>query len=220
MEKRLLGFSTRQIHAGASPDPATGARITPIYQTASFVFRDTDHAAALFAHEEEGYIYTRLSNPTTAAFEARMASLEGGVGALATSSGQAAVTVTVLTLLEAGDHIVSSSSLYGGTRALFSQTLSRLGIETTFVDGSDPENFRRAIRPETKLLFGETLGNPAIDVLDIERVAEIAHETGVPLVVDNTFATPALQQPLSLGADMVMHSTTKYLGGHSDVVGG
>ncbi len=220
MEKKRFGFSTRQIHAGASPDPATGARITPIYQTASFVFRDTDHAAALFAHEEEGDIYTRLSNPTTAAFEARVASLEGGVGALATSSGQAATTVTVLTLLQAGDHIVSSASLYGGTRALFSQTLSRLGIETTFVDGSDPENFRRALRPNTKMLFGETLGNPTIDVLDIERVAEIAHDAGVPLVVDNTFASPYLCRPIEWGADIVVHSATKFICGHGTTIGG
>ncbi len=220
MEKRSFGFTTRQIHAGSSPDPATGARITPIYQTASFVFRDTDHAAALFAHQEEGYIYTRLSNPTTAVFEERMASLEGGVGALATASGQAAVTLTVLTLLQAGDHIVSSSSLYGGTRALFSQTLARLGIETTFVDGSDPENFRRAIRPETRLIFGETLGNPTIDVLDIRRVAEIAHDAGVPLVVDNTFASPYLCRPIEWGADIVVHSTTKFICGHGTTIGG
>ncbi len=220
MEKRSFGFTTRQIHAGSSPDPATGARITPIYQTASFVFRDTDHAAALFAHQEEGYIYTRLSNPTTAVFEERMASLEGGVGALATASGQAAVTLTVLTLLQAGGHIVSSSSLYGGTRALFSQTLARLGIETTFVDGSDPENFRRAIRPETRLIFGETLGNPTIDVLDIRRVAEIAHDAGVPLVVDNTFASPYLCRPIEWGADIVVHSTTKFICGHGTTIGG
>ncbi len=220
MEGRRFGFNTRQIHAGAHPDPATGARITPIYQTASFVFRDTEHAAALFAHREEGYIYTRLSNPTTAAFETRMASLEGGVGALATASGQAAVAVTILTLLKAGDHIVSSSSLYGGTHALFSQTLSRLGIETSFVDGSDPENFRRGIRPETKLLFGETLGNPAIDVLDIVRVAEIAHDAGVPLVVDNTFASPYLCRPIEWGADIVVHSATKFICGHGTTIGG
>ncbi|MDI2126585.1 bifunctional o-acetylhomoserine/o-acetylserine sulfhydrylase [Yinghuangia seranimata] len=214
-------FETRQIHAGAAPDPATGARAVPVYQTTSFVFRDTDHAAGLFDLSQEGHIYTRIHNPTTDALEQRVASLEGGVAAVATASGQAATTLAVLNLAGAGDHIVSSASLYGGTYNLFHWTLPKLGVEVTFVeDPDDPEAWRAAIRPETKLLFGETLGNPRGNVLDIAAVAGIAHEAGVPLVVDNTVPTPYLLRPIEHGADVVVHSATKFLGGHGTAIGG
>ncbi len=214
-------FETKQIHAGQSPDEATNARALPIYQTTSYTFNDTNHAANLFALKELGNIYTRIMNPTQAVVEDRIAALEGGVGALLVASGQAAETVTVLNIAEAGDHIVSSPSLYGGTYNLFHYTLPKLGIEVTFVsDPDDPQAWRDAVRPNTKLFFGETIANPKNDVLDIETVADIAHEIGVPLVVDNTVATPYLIQPLKWGADIVIHSATKYIGGHGTAVAG
>jgi O-acetylhomoserine (thiol)-lyase len=215
------GFDTRQIHAGAEPDPTTGARAVPIYQTTSYVFRDTDHAAALFGLAEPGNIYTRIMNPTQAVLEERVASLEGGIGALATSSGQAAETMAILNLAEVGDHIVSSASLYGGTYNLFHYTLPKLGVEVDFVDDPDDlDAWRKAIRPNTKALYGETFGNPKGDVLDIEGIAGVAHDNGVPLVVDNTLATPFLVNPLKWGADIVVHSATKFLGGHGTSVAG
>ncbi|GAA4196737.1 bifunctional o-acetylhomoserine/o-acetylserine sulfhydrylase [Microbacterium oryzae] len=214
-------FETTQIHAGAQPDPVTGARATPIYNTTSYVFRDADHAKNLFALAEFGNIYTRLQNPTQDVVEQRIAALEGGTGALLVASGQAAETFAVLNIAQAGDHIVSSSSIYGGTYNLFKYTLGRLGIDVTFVENQDDaEEWRRAIRPETKLLFAETIGNPAINVLDIRTVADIAHEAGVPLIVDNTIATPYLIRPFEHGADIVVHSATKFLGGHGTVLGG
>jgi O-acetylhomoserine (thiol)-lyase len=217
---RRFGFTTRQLHAGQVPDPTTGARAVPIYQTTSYVFRDTEHAARLFALEEMGNIYTRIMNPTTDVFERRMADLEGGVGALAASSGHAAQTMAILTLCQAGDHIVSASTLYGGTFNQFNYTFPRMGIEVTFVDPSDPENFRRAIRDNTKLLFGETLGNPRINVFPFEAVAAIAREYHVPLMIDNTFATPYLCRPIEWGANIVVHSATKFIGGHGTSIGG
>ncbi|MFZ0159955.1 MAG: bifunctional o-acetylhomoserine/o-acetylserine sulfhydrylase [Kineosporiaceae bacterium] len=214
-------FETRQIHAGQAPDPTTGARALPIYQTTSYVFRDTEHAASLFGLKEFGNIYTRLMNPTTDVVEKRLASLEGGVGALFVASGQAAETLALLNLAEAGDHIVASPSLYGGTYNLFHYTFPKIGIEVTFVDDPDDlDSWRRAVRPNTKAFFGETISNPKQDVLDIEGVAAVAHEVGVPLVVDNTVATPYLIRPLEWGADIVVHSTTKYLGGHGTALGG
>lgn len=217
---RQFGFNTRQVHAGYQPDPATGSRAVPIYQTASYQFQDTDHAARLFALQEFGNIYTRIMNPTTDVFEQRIAALEGGIGALAASSGHSAQVMTVLTLCSAGDHIVSSRMLYGGTYNQFEHTFPRLGIEVTFVDPADPENFRRAIQPNTKILFGETLGNPGISVFPFEAVASIAEETGIPLVIDNTFATPYLCRPFEWGAHIVIHSTTKFIGGHGSAIGG
>ena len=215
------GFETRQIHAGTSPDPTTNARAVPIYQTTSYVFRDTAHAAALFGLQELGNIYTRIMNPTQAAFEDRVASLEGGVAALAVASGQAAETITLLNLAENGGHVVSSAPLYGGTYNLFHYTLPKLGIETTFVnDPDDLEEWRSAIRPNTKAFYAETLGNPKGDVLDFEGVAKVAHDNGIPLVVDNTLATPFLAQPLAHGADIVVHSATKFIGGHGTSIGG
>ncbi|WP_078905562.1 MULTISPECIES: bifunctional o-acetylhomoserine/o-acetylserine sulfhydrylase [Streptomyces] len=214
-------FETKQIHAGAVPDPATGARATPIYQTSSFVFRDTQHAADLFSLAETGNIYTRLHNPTQDVFEQRIAALEGGVAAVALASGQAAETLAILTLASAGDHIVSSASLYGGTYNLFRHTLPKLGIEVSFVD--DPDDFdawRAAIRPDTKALFAETLGNPRGNVLDVRAIADIAHEAGVPLIVDNTVPTPYLLRPIEHGADIVVHSATKFLGGHGTTIAG
>jgi len=214
-------FETRQIHAGATPDPATGARATPIYQTTSFVFRDTDHAAALFSLAEPGSIYTRINNPTQDVLESRVAALEGGVAAVAFASGQAAETAAILNLAGAGDHFVSSASLYGGTYNLFHYTLPKLGIEVSFVnDPDDADEWRAAIRPNTKLLFAETLGNPRGNVLDVRAVADIAHEAGVPLVVDNTVPTPYLLRPIDYGADIVIHSATKYLGGHGTAIAG
>jgi O-acetylhomoserine (thiol)-lyase len=214
-------FETRQIHAGAQADPATGARAVPIYQTSSFVFRDTQHAADLFSLAEPGNIYTRIHNPTQDVFEQRIASLEGGVAAVALASGQAAETLAILTLAGAGDHIVSSASLYGGTYNLLRHTLPRFGIEVSFVD--DPDNldhWRAAIRPNTKLLFAETLGNPRGNVLDIRGVADVAHVAGVPLIVDNTVPTPYLLRPIEHGADVVVHSATKFLGGHGTTIAG
>jgi len=217
---RTFGFTTRQLHAGQQPDPTTGARAVPIYQTTSFVFHDTAHAARLFALEEPGNIYSRIMNPTNDAFERRLADLEGGVGALAASSGHAAQTMTVLALCGAGDHIVSASTLYGGTYNQFNYTFPRLGIEVTFVDPSDPENFRRAVRPNTKILYGETLGNPRINVFPFAEVSAIARATRIPLVIDNTFATPYLCRPFEWGANIVLHSTTKFIGGHGTTIGG
>jgi O-acetylhomoserine (thiol)-lyase len=217
---RTHRFDTLTLHAGARPDPATGARATPIYQTSSFVFPDTDHAAALFNMERAGHVYSRLSNPTCAVLEERIAALEGGIGAIATASGQAALHLAIVTLLSAGSHIVASRSLYGGSHNLLDYTLPRFGIETTFVDPRHLDGWRAAIRPQTRLLFGETLGNPGLEVLDIPRVAELAHEHGLPLLVDSTFTTPWLMRPFELGADIVFHSATKFLSGHGVVIGG
>jgi O-acetylhomoserine (thiol)-lyase len=214
-------FETKQVHAGAVPDPTTGSRAVPIYQTTSYVFRDTEHAANLFSLAEPGNIYTRIMNPTQDVLERRVAALEGGVAAVALASGQAAETLTVLTLAGAGDHVVSSASLYGGTYNLFHHTLPRLGIEVSFVeDPDDLAAWRAAVRPNTKLFYGETIGNPRSNVLDIRAVADVAHEVGVPLVVDNTVATPYGARPLEHGADIVLHSATKYLGGHGTAVAG
>jgi O-acetylhomoserine (thiol)-lyase len=214
-------FETKQIHAGQTADGTTGARALPIYQTTSYVFRDTDHAAALFGLAEPGNIYTRIMNPTQDVVEQRVAALEGGVAALLVSSGQAAETFAILNLAEAGDHIVSSPSLYGGTYNLFHYTLPKLGIEVTFVsDPNDVESWRAAVRPNTKAFFAETIANPKNEILDIENVAAVAHDNGVPLIVDNTVATPYLIQPLKWGADIVVHSATKYLGGHGTAVAG
>ncbi len=214
-------FETRQIHAGQTPDGDTHARALPIYQTTSYTFTSTDHAADLFALKEFGNIYTRIMNPTQAAVEERIASLEGGVGALLTASGQAAETLALLNVAEAGDHIVSSARLYGGTYNLFHYTFPKLGLSVTFVDDpDDPEQWRAAVRPNTKAFFAETISNPQIDVLDITAVAAVAHENGVPLIVDNTIATPYLIRPLEHGADIVVHSATKYLGGHGTAIGG
>ena len=214
-------FETRQIHAGQTPDPTTGARALPIYQTTSFVFPDADTAAARFALADLGPIYTRIGNPTQSAVEDRIASLEGGVAALLVSSGQAAAHLAILNIAEAGDHVVASPSLYGGTYNLLHYTLKKIGIETTFVsDPHDAQAWRDAVRPNTKLFFAETIPNPRADVLDIETVADVAHEAGVPLVVDNTVATPYLLNPLRWGADVVVHSATKFLGGHGTAIGG
>lgn len=214
-------FETKQIHAGAAPDPVTKARATPIYQTTSYVFDNADHAANLFALAEFGNIYTRIQNPTQDVLEQRLAALEGGTGALAVSSGQAAATSAILNIAEAGDHFVSSTSIYGGTYNLFKYTLAKLGIEVTFVENQDdPDEWRRAVRPNTKLFFAETIGNPKINILDIRTVADIAHEAGVPLIVDNTIATPYLIRPFEHGADIVVHSVTKFLGGHGTTIGG
>ncbi len=214
-------FETKQVHAGAAPDPVTKARATPIYQTTSYVFDNAEHAQNLFALAEFGNIYTRIQNPTQDVLEQRLAALEGGTAALVLSSGQAASTFAVLNIAEAGDHIVSSSSIYGGTYNLFKYTLAKLGIEVTFVENQDDlDEWRRAIRPNTKLLFAETIGNPKINVLDIRGVSEVAHEGGVPLIVDNTIATPYLIRPFEHGADIVIHSVTKFLGGHGTTIGG
>lgn len=210
-------FETKQIHAGQQPDPTTGARALPLYQTTAYQFRDTDHAANLFGLAELGNIYTRLMNPTQDAVEQRLAALEGGVAALLVSSGSAATTFAILNVARAGDHIVSSPSLYGGTYNLFSQTLSKLGIEVSFVDNpDDPASWRAAVQPNTKAFFGETIANPRNDLLDIEAVAEVAHEVGVPLIVDNTVATPFIIRPIEHGADVVVHSATKFLAGHGN----
>ncbi len=219
-DDRAFGFNTLAIHAGQRPDPTTGSRAMPLYQTSSYVFEDTDHAAELFALQRFGNIYTRIMNPTTAAFEERVAALEGGVGALAVASGQAAQFIALSTLLGPGDQIVSSSALYGGTYTQFDITLRRWGVDVVFVDPSDPDNFRRAVTEKTRAIYGETIGNPRIDVLDIAAVAAVAQEAGVPLVVDNTFATPALCRPLAHGADIVVHSATKFIGGHGTSIGG
>lgn len=217
---RTLGFDTIALHGGQTPDPTTGSRAVPIYQTTSYVFKDTDQAANRFALKEAGNIYTRITNPTWDVLEQRIAQLEGGVAALVTASGQAAETLAILNLAGAGDHLVSSSALYGGTYNLLHNTLARLGIKTTFVDATDPENFRKAIQPNTKALYAETLGNPANDVLDIEAVAKIAHAEGLPLIIDSTVTTPYLLRPIEWGADIVLHSLTKFLGGHGTSVGG
>ena len=214
------GFDTLALHAGAAPDPATGARALPIHLSTSFVFDSSDHAAALFNMERAGHVYSRISNPTTAVLEERMAALEGGCGAVATASGQAALHLAVATIAGAGAHVVASSALYGGSHNLLHYTLRRFGIETTFVSPRDIDGWRAAIRPQTRLLFGETLGNPGLDVLDIPRVSAIAHEAGVPLLVDSTFTTPWLLKPFDHGADLVFHSATKFLCGHGTVVGG
>jgi O-acetylhomoserine (thiol)-lyase len=219
-EQRKLSFDTLAVHAGQEIDPTTGARAVPLYQTTSYGFRDTEHAANLFALKEFGNIYTRLMNPTTDVFEKRMAALEGGLAALATASGQAAITYSLLNIAGAGDEIVSSSSLYGGTYNLFSTTLPKLGITVKFVDQSNPANFRSAITAKTKAIFAETIGNPRGDVLDIEAVAAIAHEHGIPLIVDNTFPSPYLLRPIEHGADIVVHSATKFIGGHGTSIGG
>ena len=217
---RQLGFNTRSLHAGYTPDPTTGARAVPLYQTTSFVFKDSDHAARLFGLQEFGNIYTRIMNPTTDVLEKRVASLEGGVAALAVASGQAAQFVALTSLMEAGDHLVSSSTLYGGTYTQFDVTFRRMGISVTFVDPDNPENFRNAITPQTKAIYGETISNPRGNILDIAAVAEIAHAAGLPLVIDNTFATPYLCRPIEHGADIVLHSLTKFIGGHGTSIGG
>jgi O-acetylhomoserine (thiol)-lyase len=214
------GFGTRSIHAGQRPDPETGARAMPIYATTSYVFDDAKHAADLFALQTFGNIYTRIGNPTTAAFEERMASLEGGIGALATASGQAAQLIAILTLAQKGDEIVASRSLYGGTYTQFDVTLRRMGIDVTFVDIHDPDAIEAAITDRTKAVYAETIGNPRADVLDFETVSEVAHRHGLPLVVDNTFATPYLCRPLEHGADIITHSATKFIGGHGSVIAG
>jgi len=217
---RTPGFETLSLHAGQHPDPVHRARAVPIYQTTSYVFADTGHAAALFDLEQAGHIYSRMSNPTTAVLEERVAALEGGVGAVATASGQAALHLAIATLMGQGGHIVASASLYGGTVNMLAQTLPRFGITTSFVKPRDLDGFTRAIRPETRLVLGETIGNPGLEVLDIPAVAGIAHAAGLPLMIDNTFATPYLSQPLELGADIVMHSLTKWIGGHGTSIGG
>lgn len=219
-EKRQLGIETIALHGGQSPDSATNSRAVPIYQTSSFVFNDTDHAANLFALREPGNIYTRITNPTQDVFEQRMALLEGGIGALATASGQAAITYALLNIVQAGDEIVASSSLYGGTFTLFNYTFAKLGIKVHFVDGDNPEEFRSKITENTKALYTETLGNPLINVADLTRIAGIAHENGLPLIVDNTFASPYLCRPMEHGADIVLHSATKFIGGHGTSIGG
>src|SRR5437867_13206921 len=219
-EPRSLQFDTLSLHAGQRPDPVTGARATPIYFTTSFVFRDADHAAALFNMERAGHVYSRISNPTNAVLEERVAALEGGVGAIATASGQAALHLAVATIAGAGSHLVASRALYGGSHNLLSYTLPRFGIETTFVRPRDLDAWRKAIRPNTRLLFGETLGNPGLEVLDIPAVAAIAHEAKLPLLVDSTFTTPYLLKPFDHGADLVFHSATKFLGGHGVAIGG
>ena len=213
-------FDTLALHAGAAPDPATGARAVPLHLSTSFVFKDAEQAASLFNMERPGHVYSRISNPTNAVFEERMAALEGAVGGIATASGQAALHLAVATVAGAGSHIVASGALYGGSHNLLAYTLKRFGIDTTFVPPRDLDAWRDAIRPNTRLLFGETLGNPGLDVLDIPSVSALAHEAGLPLLVDSTFTTPWLMRPLELGADLVFHSATKFLCGHGTVVGG
>lgn len=220
MSERQFKFDTLQVHAGQQVDPATNARAVPIYQTTSYVFNDADHASDLFNLREPGNIYTRIMNPTNDVFEQRIAALEGGVGALAVASGSAAVTYAVLNIAGAGDEIVSASTLYGGTYNLFAHTLVKFGIKTIFVDPDDPENFRTAITPKTKALFIETIGNPGTNIIDIEAVAAIAHENGIPLIIDNTFGTPYLIRPIEFGADIIVHSATKFIGGHGTSIGG
>lgn len=215
-----LHFDTLALHGGQQPDPTTGARATPVYQTASYVFRDTDYAAGLFNIERAGHVYSRLSNPTNAVLEERIAMLDNGVGAIATASGQAAIHLGVATLLGAGDHIVASRSIYGGTHNLLDYTLRRFGIDTTFVDPRSPQDFANAIQDNTRLVFGEILGNPGLEVLNVPEISKVAHEAGLPLMVDATFTTPYLCRPIDLGADIVMHSATKFLSGHGIVIGG
>ena len=213
-------LDTLALHAGGKPDPTTGARATPIYQTAAYCFPDSDYAAALFNMERPGHVYSRLSNPTTGVLEERIAALEGGVGAIATASGQAALQLAIMTIMDAGSHIVASSALYGGSHNLLAYTLPRFGITTTFVDTRDERALQKAIQPNTQLFFGETVGNPGLDVLNIPKVAELAHAHGIPLLVDSTFTTPYLIKPFDHGADLVMHSATKFLSGHGIVIGG
>ena len=220
MSERIPGFSTLAVHAGAQPDPATGARATPIYQTTSYVFPSSKAAADRFALAEPGNIYTRMMNPTWEVFENRVAALENGVAALATASGQAATSYAIQNIAKAGDHIISDFQIYGGTYNLFAHTFKDMGIETSFVDGSVPANFEKAIKPNTKAVFFETLGNPNASIVDIEAVAEIAHRHGIPVVVDNTFATPYLMRPIERGADVVVHSATKFMGGHGTTIAG
>src|SRR5882757_6983005 len=214
------GFDTLALHAGAAPDPTTGARAVPIHLTTSFVFESSEHAASLFNMERSGHVYSRISNPTNAVLEERVAALEGGSGAIATASGQAALHLAIATLAGAGSHIVASSALYGGSHNLLHYTLSRFGIATTFVRPGDVDAWRAAIRPETKLFFGETLGNPGLDVLDIPTISALAHDHHLPLLVDSTFTTPWLMRPFEHGADLVFHSATKFLSGHGVVIGG
>lgn len=220
MSERKLGFDTLQVHAGQKADPTTGSRAVPIYQTTSYVFNNSEHADNLFNLREVGNIYTRIMNPTNDVFEQRIAALEGGVAALAVASGSAAITYSILNIAGSGDEIVSASTLYGGTYNLFLHTLPRLGINTVFVDPDDPENFRKAINNKTKAVYIETIGNPGINIIDIEAVAAIAHENGIPLIVDNTFGTPYLIKPIEFGADVVVHSATKFIGGHGTSIGG
>jgi O-acetylhomoserine (thiol)-lyase len=220
MSENKLKLSTLAVHGGQNPDPTTGSRAVPIYQTTSYVFNDSQHAANLFALKEFGNIYTRIMNPTTDVFEQRVALMEGGVGALGVSSGQAAETIAILNLAGAGDEIVSASSLYGGTYNLFAITLPKLGIKVKFVDPTNPENFKAAINEKTKAIFAETIGNPKLDILDFEKVAAIAHEAGIPLIIDNTFASPYLCRPFEHGADIIIHSATKFIGGHGTSIGG
>lgn len=215
-----LRLASLAVHGGQEPDPTTGSRAVPIYQTTSYNFKDSEHAANLFGLKEFGNIYTRIMNPTTDVLEKRIAALEGGVGALAFASGHAAISAAIFNIAQAGDEIVSSASLYGGTYNMFAYTLPRLGIKVHFVDSSDPENFRKAITPNTKAIYAETIGNPKIDVLDIEKVAAVAHENGIPLIIDSTFATPYLCRPIEFGADIVVHSATKFIGGHGTSMGG
>ena len=213
-------FDTLSLHAGQRPDPTTGARATPIYQSASFVFPDTDYAVGLFNIERAGHVYSRLSNPTNAVLEERIAALENAVGGIATASGQAAMHLAIATIVGSGEHIVSSRSIYGGTHNLLAYTLPRFGIETTFVDPRDPNAFKNALQDNTRLVFGEILGNPGLEVLNVPVISEIAHSAGIPLLVDATFATPYLCKPIDFGADLVMHSATKFLSGHGEVIGG
>jgi O-acetylhomoserine (thiol)-lyase len=220
MSERQLKFDTLQVHAGQKPDPTTGSRAVPIYQTTSYVFNNTDHAANLFALKEFGNIYTRIMNPTNDVFEQRIAALEGGKAALAVASGSAAITYSILNIAGTGDEIVAASTLYGGTYNLFANTLPKLGIKTTFVNSDDPENFRKAINEKTKAVYIESIGNPGINIIDIEAVAKIAHENGIPLIIDNTFGTPYLIRPIEFGADIVVHSATKFIGGHGTSIGG
>ncbi|CAH0344682.1 O-acetylhomoserine aminocarboxypropyltransferase/cysteine synthase family protein [Bacillus sp. CECT 9360] len=219
-KKRDYRFETLSIHGGLKADPVTGARALPIYMSNAYQFKDTDHAANLFGLKEPGYIYTRIHNPTVTVFEERVSLLEGGIGALATASGMAAITLSILNIAGSGDEIVSASTLYGGTYNLFANTLPKYGIKVHFVDPADPENFRKAITPRTKAVFAETIGNPSLRILDIEKVADIAHEAGVPLIIDNTFATPYLCRPIDFGADIVVHSATKWLLGNGTTLGG
>lgn len=220
MSEKKLSFETLQVHAGQVPDPTTGSRAVPIYQTTSYVFHDADHAANLFQLKEPGNVYSRIMNPTTDVLEKRVAELEGGVGGLATASGSAAILYAILNVASAGDEIVAASTLYGGTHEMFTVTLKKLGIEVKLVNPDDPENFRKAITGKTKALYGETIGNPRINVLDVEAVAEIAHENKIPLIIDNTFASPYLFRPIEHGADVVVHSATKFIGGHGTTLGG
>jgi O-acetylhomoserine (thiol)-lyase len=220
MADRKFGFETLSLHAGQIPDPATGARAAPIYQTTSFVFDSADHAASLFNLQTFGNVYSRISNPTVAVLEERVAALEGGRAALACATGQAAEATAILTLCKAGDHVVSASTLYGGTHTLLGVNLKKLGIDTTFVHPDEPENFRKALKPNTKLLYAETLGNPLINIVDIAALAAIAKDAGVPFLVDNTVPSPYLCRPIEHGADLVVHSATKYLGGHGTTMGG